>query len=340
MLQWIQTRSRRDLVLACVVACGFFLFGGVFLFSRGADRVRHVVEHEARHVIEHEARAEYSSHGGVAFDQSFDVGNLGRLEVHLADVDVAVSDGSGEARVVLRVDDEDVSAEFLEDLGFEVEASNGSLTIRTEDGDWNWGDADDYDLSLEITVPSDFDIYVQTGDGDVAVGSFEGEVNVQTGDGDVAVGWSEGPVLRVQTGDGDIAIGGATSRTVHLQTGDGDIAAASMAADEVTVRTGDGDINIHDLSGALEASTGDGDVQVHVTRFDGIEIRSGDGDITVYVPTGISADVKLTGSDFMIDDAFALPVRMSARTVEGLLNGGGPELSIRVGDGTIRIRER
>jgi len=259
--------------------------------------------------------------------------------VHVGDVDVAVSNGSGEAQVILRIDDHEASADLLDDLGFEVEASSGRLTIRTEERDRSWRDHD-YDLSLEVTVPGDFDVYVQTGDGDVSVGSFTGDVQVQTGDGDVAVGWSAGSVLRVQTGDGDIAVAGAESRTVHMQTGDGDVTAASLSAEEITIRTGDGDIDIQDLSGALRASTGDGDVQVRVTRFEGIEIQSGDGDITVFAPVGISADVRFIGSDFLIGEGFALPVRIEGRTAEGILNGGGPELSIRVGDGTIRLIER
>ena len=337
MLQWIKTRSRRDLVLAVIVAGGAMLGISAF-FGRGLHEVRHVVEHEVRAHAEYEYQSRNS--GGVALDQSFDLGSEGRLEVHLGDFDVAVSDGSGDARVVFNVDD-DASQDAIEELMYNIEitADDGRLTIRNVDGG-RWSHDDDLDVSVEVTVPSGFDVFVQTGDGDVAVGSFSGEVRLQTGDGDVAVGRASGRSLHVQTGDGDVAIAGADSREVRIHTGDGDIAAASLSADAVNVRTGDGDIHIQDLAGALEAATGDGDVQVYVSEFEGIQIRSGDGDITVFAPVGISADVRLSGSDFYIGEAFALPVRLESRSVEGVLNGGGEELSIRVGDGTIRIEER
>ncbi len=332
MLQWIRTRSRRDLVLAVLVAGGFF-FGVTAFLTRGV----HMTERGARY------HADFETSGGATADQEFDVGADGSLDIQVGDADVSVSSRSGEARVIFRVDGDEVSsAAAIEDFGFEIETRNGELRIRSEEHQGRgWDDRGHDDVSIEVTVPEDFDIRVQTGDGDIAVESFAGEVRLQTGDGDIAIEGARGDVLHLHTGDGDVAVGEVESRDVKIQTGDGDVSVHELQAVDVQVQTGDGDMNLRGVSGALVASTGDGDIRVEIRQFGGVRIRSGDGDVTVLAPAGIAADVTLRGSEFDVAEAFGLSINgMESRRVEGSLNGGGPELSIRVGDGTIRLIER
>ncbi|MDH3735118.1 MAG: DUF4097 domain-containing protein [Gemmatimonadota bacterium] len=329
MIDWIKTRSKRDLVLALVMAGGFFLLVGAVsrgLFSRASH-------YASSHSYEH------SSGGGILFDEIFSVSPGAMLVVRVSDLDVVVSATSGsEASVVLSIDeDEDVSGDALEQMGFQVERTSEGLEISTEGDSWGHGD---YDGTLHVTVPSRFDVQVRTGDGDVAVESIEGSVMLNTGDGDIALGGAMGSEVMIQTGDGDVAVGGTSSGSVRVQTGDGDVALGRLEAEDVQVRTGDGDIMIEELSGALTASTGDGDVMLHIVDFSGLEISTGDGDVTLYAPASLAADVSIRGGELILGDAFSMPATMEDRSLEGVLNGGGPQLSIRVGDGTIRLIER
>lgn len=332
MLSWLRTRSRRDLVLAVLVAGGFAVIVGTIVVQR--------VDAGHAHGL-HVTR--YAS-GSVAYDRAFDVGSTGRLDVQLGDVDLRIrSTGAREARVVLHMDGEAVDAEaVLADMGFRVETSAGELRIRedSEEGWSDWDDAyDELEMTLDVTVPRGFDVVARTGDGDVAVASFEGTVEVQTGDGDIAIVDAGGSAVRLQTGDGNVALSGAARGDVSIQTGDGDVAVGRVAG-SLEARTGDGDIHIQELSGELRASTGDGDVRVTLARFEGLEIRTGDGDVTIYADPSIRADVDLSGGDFILGDAFALPAQLDSHRLEGALNGGGARLSVRVGDGTIRLVER
>ena len=332
MIEWIKTRSKRDLVLALAMAGGFFVLLGaaaVGLFSRSGH-------------YEYEYTHDHAHGGGVMFDESFSVSPGAMLVVRVSDLDVVVSATSGrEATVRLTLDDgEDVPANALEQMGFRVERTSEGLEIWTEGERWSDRDHGDFDGTLHVTVPSRFDVQVRTGDGDVAVESIEGTVMLTTGDGDIALGGAMGPEVMIQTGDGDVAVGGTSSGSIRVQTGDGDVALGRLEAGEVTVRTGDGDILIEELTGALKASTGDGDVMLHIGEFSGIEITTGDGDVTLYAPASLAADVSIRGGEFILGDAFSLPVTMDHRSLEGALNGGGPRLSVRVGDGTIRLIER
>lgn len=332
MLAWLRTRSRRDLVLALLVAGGFALLVGT---------VANAVVHRADG---HDMGVSRQAGGSVAYDRVFEVGASGRLEVQLGDVDIRIrSTGGREARVVLSMDGESVdAARVLADMGFRVQESAGGLRIREESEDrWDdWSDAyDDLDMTLEVTVPRGFDIMARTGDGNVAVASFGGRVEVQTGDGNIAIEDADGSGVRLQTGDGNVALSGASAGDVHIRTGDGNVSVGRVTG-ALEARTGDGDIHIEELTGELRASTGDGDVRVTLARFDGLEIRTGDGDVTIHADPGIRADVELSGGEFFLGDAFALPAQLDSHRLEGPLNGGGARLDVRVGDGTIRLVER
>ncbi|MFV1987565.1 MAG: DUF4097 domain-containing protein [Gemmatimonadota bacterium] len=332
MTDWMRSRPKRDLILALTVAGVFALGTGAFMFGSFGPGGHH----RASYVYE------TASAGGVLYDQSFDVSPGALLVVKVSDFDVVISSHSGrQAEVMLRVDeDEEYSGDALERMGFRVERTSEGIEITTESrGRGNW-DLDDLDGTLHVTVPTRFDVQVQTGDGDVAVESIEGSVMLRTGDGDIALGGATGSEVMIQTGDGDVAVGGTASRHIVIQTGDGDVALGRLDAEDVQVRTGDGDILIEDLSGSLRASTGDGDVMLHIDEFAGVQITTGDGDVTLYAPASLAADISIIGEDLFLSDVFALPAQLEGRKFEGSLNGGGPELSVRVGDGSIRIIER
>lgn len=332
MLEWLRTRSKRDLVLSLVIAGAFAMLASVVTLR--LIRAPSFVSEYA---------FDGSDAGGVVFDRRFDVAPGARLIVRVSDIDVAVSTTPGsEASVRVEMDDgEAASSDVLERIGFTVRRTSEGLEITTESDGSRWqGMGDDYDLSLMVEIPSRFDVDVRTGDGDVAVAGIEGRVHLQTGDGDIALASAMGPDVLIQTGDGDVALGSVKSGDVGIQTGDGDVVLGPIDAGDVTVRTGDGDIAIQELSGALRASTGDGDVMVRIGRFAGLEIHTGDGDVTLAAPAGLAADLDLVGTEFFLADAFALPGQLDTRRLTGRLNGGGPELSVRVGDGTIRVVER
>ncbi len=340
MLEWLRSGPRRNLVLALAVAGCFAILAASVTLAIGRSahaKVGHNHVHFSTHGSGHDSGVQE-----VAYDQTFDVSSGGLLRVEVADLDVGISTGPGsQARVILRIEGDGSSAqEAFERIGFSVEESSAGLEIRTDpQEDWHtWADHDDHHMSLDITVPRRFDVSVRTGDGDVALESIQGSVDLQTGDGDIALESIDGSVT-LQTGDGDIVLEGAVSSDIRIQTGDGDVVAGALDADRVQVRTGDGDIMLEDLAGSLTASTGDGDVMVSVREFDGIQIQTGDGDVTVSASPSIAALLDIVGGEFSIDSAFGLAAMGDDRHFQGELNGGGPALTVRTGDGEIRLIE-
>lgn len=195
---------------------------------------------------------------------------------------------------------------------------------------------------LEITVhmPREADLSVLTGDGSVEVSAVNGPVNIRSGDGRLEVSQLTG--------------------TIDIETHDGAIKADSLKG-ELRLRTGDGTITARNLDGTCDASSGDGSIRID-GRFDGLNIRSGDGSVVarvesgsrmgaswsirtgdgpveVALPSDFKATLEASTGDGRISVDLPVSVRgkVSSSNLHGELNGGGAVLSIRTGDGGIRL---
>ena len=147
---------------------------------------------------------------------------------------------------------------------------------------------------------------------------------------------------------------------LNIRTRDGRVEIRDLKG-EFTVRTGDGRQWLDGLDGALSAESGDGRIEVS-GRFDRLELhsgdgriearvesgskladswrlRAGDGNIRLRLPKDLNADLDMHTGDGHIHFDMPLTVQGSARghDIHGRLNGGGQSLSIRTGDGSIRV---
>jgi DUF4097 and DUF4098 domain-containing protein YvlB len=145
-----------------------------------------------------------------------------------------------------------------------------------------------------------------------------------------------------------------------LRTGDGSINLHGLHG-SLRVDTGDGSIHGEELDGTLEAHTGDGSLRI-VGRFDKLQlhpqdgsvevdvkegsrldgdwrIQTGDGSVRLRVPKKLAADLEAHTGDGSIH--FDLPGTSNAarneHNRETKLNGGGPALVLRTGDGSISV---
>lgn len=165
--------------------------------------------------------------------------------------------------------------------------------------------------------------------------------------------------LELYSGDGAIAVEGVKGR-IDARTGDGSIEATNLKGD-LRLRSGDGRITGVGLDGMLVASTSDGRMRID-GRFDALSLRSGDGSIyaeagtgsrmsdewsvttsdgrvQLKIPSTFAADLDIHTGDGRIDVDLPVSVegRFSRSTLRGTLNGGGPVLRLRSGDGSIRL---
>jgi hypothetical protein len=193
---------------------------------------------------------------------------------------------------------------------------------------------------IEVRMPKDADLQIDTGDGSVETQPVSGHVKIHTGDGSVRVQAVDGNV-DIDTGDGSITVEGAKG-DIHLHTGDGHIDARNLDG-RVDANSGDGHIKIDGRLDALNVKTGDGSIDARVEPGSklsgGWSIRTGDGSVDMVLPADLQANIDASTNDGHI--SLGIPVTVegtfSNSQIRGKMNGGGQPLTIHTGDGSIRL---
>lgn len=234
--------------------------------------------------------------------------------------------------------------------GYEV---NKNLHIDTrQDGDsveinarvtGHWGfnfGVNHRNVRIEVRMPKDADLQIDTGDGSVETQPINGRVKIHTGDGSVKAQTVAGSV-DIDTGDGSITVEGAKG-DIRLHTGDGHIDARNLDG-RVDANSGDGHIKIDGRLDGLNIKTGDGSIDARIEPGSklngGWSIHTGDGSVDVVLPPDLQANIDASTNDGHI--SLGIPVTVegtfSNSQIHGKMNGGGQSLTIHTGDGSIRL---
>jgi DUF4097 and DUF4098 domain-containing protein YvlB len=197
-------------------------------------------------------------------------------------------------------------------------------------------------VSIEVHMPKDADLQVDTGDGSVETQSLSGRVKIHTGDGSVNAQAVSGDV-DIDTGDGSVTLEGAKGN-IRLHTGDGHIDARNVDG-KVDANSGDGHIKIDGRLDELNVKTGDGSIDARLEPGSKIAsswtIRTGDGSVDIVLPADLQANIDASTNDGHISLGIPLTVEGTFKNSEihGKMNGGGQSLTVHTGDGSIRLNK-
>jgi DUF4097 and DUF4098 domain-containing protein YvlB len=168
---------------------------------------------------------------------------------------------------------------------------------------WSWG-WHNRSIHMYVKVPRESRLDIHTGDGSIRGSDLHGEFRLHSGDGGIDLDGIEGK-LNADTGDGHVRVSGRF--------------------EQLTVHTGDGNIRADVAKGSKPTS--------------GWSFQTGDGKVELRLPEDLAADLDARTGDGGID--VDLPVLVSGAVrrnqMHGKINGGGPPLEIRTGDGSIRL---
>jgi Putative adhesin len=186
---------------------------------------------------------------------------------------------------------------------------------------WGWGGIH-RSLRLEVHMPREADLNVDTGDGSVEAQALTGNLNIHTGDGHIRVDGAKGDI-RLRTGDGSIE-GRDLDGRLDANTGDGHVTVEGRF-DSLNIKTGDGSITARAGAGSKLAS--------------GWTIHTGDGSVDMSIPGDLQANIEASTNDGRI--SLGIPVTVegtfSTSKISGKMNGGGQPLTIHTGDGSIHL---
>jgi hypothetical protein len=172
-----------------------------------------------------------------------------------------------------------------------------------------------------------------------------------------------GSNLIVRTGDGSIKVEHVTGR-IELRSSDGSVTGTDLVGD-IVAHTEDGAIKLERLDGKCDAASDDGSIEVQ-GRLDGLRVSTDDGSVVVkalsgskvgrdwslttldgsmvlYVPDALAADLDAQVDDgtVRLDSSIEFEKANDGRAknvLRGRLGAGGPRLTMRSGDGNIRLR--
>lgn len=271
--------------------------------------------------------------------KSFAVSGRANVRVETNDGSVRVSPSDGK-QVEFRVEYQGYDLGKNLRVDSRQEGDKVELVARVTSR-WSFGwNHNSRNLHIEVRMPREGDLQVETGDGTVEVSSLNGNVNVHTGDGSVKANSLNG-TIDLHTNDGSIAVD-SLKGDIRLRTGDGSIEARDIDG-KVEADSGDGRIRIAGRFDALNVKTGDGSVDTRVLPGSKMAsswtIRTGDGSVDVVLPADFQANIDATTGDGHI--SLGIPVTVegtfSRSQIRGRMNGGGQPLTIHTGDGSIRL---
>jgi len=150
--------------------------------------------------------------------------------------------------------------------------------------------------------------------------------------GKIEVGSSDGRVtLRELRGE------------IKLHTSDGQVSAEGLDG-QLSGTTSDGSMHVRGRFDNLELQTSDGHLYVEVERgsklADDWSLSTSDGGLGLTIPKEIKAtlDARVRDGHLDLDLPFSDLDDYSHHDVRVDLNGGGPVLRVRSGDGSVKIR--
>jgi Putative adhesin len=206
-----------------------------------------------------------------------------------------------------------------------IESQTGnqvSIEVKFPHMNWNWGGH--RALKVDLKVPRDLDMNINTSDGNVTAQTVSGNLQFSSGDGNVTATQVRGTV-KMHTGDGNMD-GTGFDGSLEASTGDGNVKIEGRF-DTLNLKSGDGNIEAQANAGSKLANNWD--------------LRSGDGHITLRVPGDLNANLDAHTGDGSI--SLDLPVSVSGNlshtSIRGKLNAGGATLAVSTGDGSIHIEK-
>jgi hypothetical protein len=266
----------------------------------------------------------------------------GRAQVRVDTNDGAVRVTTGDSKeVAFRVIYD--GFELNKNLHIDSRQDGDSVQINARvSGHWGFSWGKGRRIEIEVRMPKDADLQVDTGDGSVETQSLSGRVKIHTGDGSVTAQAVSGDV-DIDTGDGSVTLEGAKGN-IRLHTGDGHIDARNIDG-KVDASSGDGHIKIDGRLDELNIKTGDGSIDARLEPGSKIAsswtIHTGDGSVDIVLPADLQANIDASTNDGHISLGIPLTVEGTFKNSElhGKMNGGGQTLTVHTGDGSIRLNK-
>ncbi len=173
-------------------------------------------------------------------------------------------------------------------------------------------------IDYEIQAPPDAYLDAGSGSGNVSDDGVGANAKLHTGSGSIHAAGLQG----------GFAVG----------TGSGNIYAEQIGSGDVKASTGSGSIELKNLHGGLQAGTGSGSIKVDGMPAAPWHLHTGSGTVELWTNNaGLILDASTGSGGIHSDRDIVSHGTMDRHHVKGAIGGGGPEVRVETGSGSIRV---
>jgi DUF4097 and DUF4098 domain-containing protein YvlB len=276
--------------------------------------------------------------GADTVERSFDVkpGGTLRIDTDQGSIDIRSAPGN---QVRIHVERE---ARSGDDSDFELrfDQRGDDVIVEGEKPDSGWFGSRRFRIRFEIEVPERYNLDIETAGGSISIADLEGDVNCHTSGGSLSIDDIDGRV-DCRTSGGSIDIG-RIEGSVLAKTSGGSIR-IDRSGGSVVAKTSGGNITVDEVFGSIEATTSGGSIKATISQQPQGDCRlstsGGRVEVTLASSIAVDLDAKTSGGRVNVDMPVTVQGSVGRSSLQGKVNGGGPELYLRTSGGSIHIRE-
>lgn len=181
--------------------------------------------------------------------------------------------------------------------------------------------------TLDLTVRGG-SVYLEQMSGPLRLRGSGGRLTTQDISGSsLEVKWAAGPVTLEHVRDAQTALEAQAAPTI-VQDHHGSVDLCVHGAP----------LTLHDLEGPCDAEVRGNRLTYRGTPAHDTSLRTVGGSVQAFLPSAHAASLTVTGAHVALDDDFAFEGKTTPHRIEGVLNGGGPDLALRAVQGTASCR--
>jgi len=262
------------------------------------------------------------------------------LKAVVGAIDIKTHDQNGVSfDSVLKPGSTSKSSGLIDQIEFDYQTDNGDVTINVR---WK-GDKPPRNASLNgrhtLVIPEKYNIEVTTAGGSLTGQDINGRVAANSSGGGIRFGNVNGKI-KAHTSGGDIALN-KVNGDADINTSGGNITLGDVNGD-VIAKTSGGNIKLGAVTGNLKCGTSGGSITAELARqiANPLELSTSGGNINLSVPGDFKADLQASTSGGRVACQLPLEGRIKPSSINGKINGGGPEVILHTSGGNIEVAKR
>ena len=178
-------------------------------------------------------------------------------------------------------------------------------------------------INLVVTVPSNLNLDIDDGSGDILISAMQSNIDVKDGSGDLTISGAKN--LTVDDGSGEVNLENIAGN-LELTDGSGSIHINNVSGN-ATIDDGSGEMHVSNISGSLNVEDGSGDLVIsHISGAVNVDDNSGD---MIIEHIGSSVTIEDGSGDIRVNHAKGLTITESGSGDVSIDNISG---SVKVAD--------